>query len=250
MIYGIDVWNGYAVQDWERVAQQIKFVYVRLSDGVGKIGGDPKWKEFFNGAQSVGLSVGFYVVPPPSWTSDPVDYINRVVDLTDGHGIGSDSLPLAIDVELPDPDGTRIDAVKSLVGPWCAAANAAWLDHGASTNLVCYTYPYYAGKVDLSRCSDMELWMATIRQTTPYTPVDGQSPILKAPWKDWAIWQYSANASVPVDGMTGVGTTKGRAAGTDALDRDCMRDETFYRLARISVEPNEDGHVFGVVPTV
>jgi lysozyme len=215
VILGIDVFSGYGVIDWAKVADAgVKFVYVKR--GQGNDGLDPAWQRNVDGARAAGLYVGTYwfcyhlPTQRPGDGRSPREEMEKFFKSTSGHGTRPGELPPAIDVEWPPhfEKDKKTGAIVNLWEKWgingqtiCewAIEAIAHVERLWGRPPVLYTYPDfwknlgpYGKNPAFAKCP---LWMATYNNLDKWMPAEGAKPHIPAPWKDYAFWQFSADGS-------------------------------------------------------
>jgi GH25 family lysozyme M1 (1,4-beta-N-acetylmuramidase) len=186
VIKGVDVSNHQERIDWSRVkADGVEFAYVKASEGVSFT--DTKYQAHRAGARAVGIVTGAYhYARPDTHTGDIRNDARAEADwfLSLAQPQPGDLLP-ALDFETPGL------APEQMV-EW----TRAWLDHVRSaigTRPILYTYPAFWTQLGGTTAFRLyPLWIANYGVSSPQLP---------AGWRRYAIWQYSASASV--DGIPG-----------------------------------------------
>lgn len=240
---------GGAAIDWVKVkGAGNAFAIIKATEGAAYT--NPYFAGDTKGARSASLVVGAYAYVRPALPISTATTQAQYFAATLGNVAKVGTLPPILDLEesggLAPGDlitwaQTFLETVRGLTG---------------RTPIV-YSYPYFwssamAGSTAFSR---YPLWLAAYRTTAP-TPLAG--------WPAWALWQYSATASV--DGIPGAGAIDmSRFAGTKT-QLDVVADGTFssswpvsapsapvgiaalarIRAATVSWRPADDG---GRLPT-
>jgi len=186
VIKGIDVSNHQDRVDWSRVrAEGISFALVKASEG--QTFADFKYAAHVAGARAVGIKTGAYhFARPDTDSADPAADARAEADwfLSLARPRSGDLLP-ALDLETPG-----LPAEQMVV--W----TRAWLDRvrrAIGARPLLYTYPaFWAQLGQTTAFRNYPLWIANYGVSEPQLP---------AGWKSYAIWQYSASATV--DGIPG-----------------------------------------------
>lgn len=191
---------GGAAINWAKVkGAGNAFAIIKATEGPAYT--NPYFARDTQGARSVSLVVGAYAYVRPALPISTAATQAQHFAATLGNVASVGTLPPILDLEesggLAPGDlitwaQTFLETVRGLTG----------------RTPVVYSYPYFwssamAGSTAFSR---YPLWLAAYRTTVP-TPLAG--------WPAWALWQYSATASV--DGIPGAGAIDmSRFAGTKA----------------------------------
>jgi len=236
VILGIDAWSGYGVIDWPRAqAAGVRFAFLKCTQGNDGI--DPRYKANAKGCRDIGMPYAPYLFgyPLPEAAGkkgrSPEDQARRLYADCDG----ATDMPPVLDLEWP-PHFEKEKGTSKILDRWTQWAVdgkfiAEWglrclaeLERLFGRVPILYTYPSFwqslgdAGKsLEWSR---YPLWIANYTHSSDWLPPTEAKPIVPAPWKDWAIWQFSAEGSTV------------RIPGVPAcpLDRNCMTEETLTRL--------------------
>ncbi len=231
MIPGCDVHGGYGLIDWGLVASSgIRFAYVKCTTG-NEHSKDVTYERNIQRARDNGVLVGAYHFAFPLKHGiglpvgrSPLEQAQAAFDGCSGLGGRTGELSPVVDAEWPPLTewpkwGCTAAQISEWLHEYCEAATLLW-----GRKPVIYTYSdwwrgngrNYHGLSDaeVSWAADYPLWMAAYTHALPGPPTGGGPPI-PFPWRDWAVWQYSAEGS------------PARIPGISAcpVDRDCIKDE-------------------------
>jgi GH25 family lysozyme M1 (1,4-beta-N-acetylmuramidase) len=236
LLLGIDVWSGYGVIDWKRAqASGVSFAFLKCTQG--NDGLDGKYKANAQGCRDVGLPYAPYLFGYPLREDvkkpgrSPEDQARRLYADCDE----STDMPPVLDLEWP-PHFEREKSTSKILDRWTqwnvdGAFIAEWglrclaeMERLFGRTPILYTYPNFwqslgdAGKVEA--WARYPLWIANYTHPNDWLPPATSKPSVPAPWKEWSVWQFSADGSSM------------RVPGVPAcpLDRNCMREETLQQL--------------------
>jgi GH25 family lysozyme M1 (1,4-beta-N-acetylmuramidase) len=186
VVRGIDVSSYQDRVDWHRVkADGIAFAFVKASEGVTFA--DPKYRAHETGAKAVGIATGAYhFARPDTHTQDA-----RADARAEADWFLSIAAPRSGDL-LPVLDLETAGLPPARMVEW----TRAWLDRVRTkigARPILYTYPAfweYMGGTTTFR--NYPLWIANYGVSAPTLP---------AGWRRYAVWQYTASATV--DGIAG-----------------------------------------------
>lgn len=171
---GIDVSHHQGTVDWHRVrGDGIEFVFLKATEG--RSSKDPNFQANLNGAKNAGLAVGAYHFARPSANTFEQEALHFLAVVEN-----SDLDFVALDYEDEHVTGSKAEWAYS----WLQIVEKKF-----DRLPYLYTYiPYWQahGSKD-PKFAKYPLWVAAYRPTAPTLP---------APWKEWAIWQYTSNGSV------------------------------------------------------
>lgn len=236
LILGIDVWSGYGNIDWHQVRDAgVKFAFLKCTQG--NDGVDGKFRVNVLGCRDAGIPYAPYLFGYPLREDvkkpgrSPEEQARRLYADCDH----STDMPPVLDLEWP-PQYEREKGTSKILDKWKhwnidAPFIAEWglrclaeLERLFGRTPIVYTYPHFwkslgdAGKS--LEWSKYPLWIANYTHLSEGLPPVGSKPIVPAPWKDWTIWQFSADGSpVRVPGVP-----------VAPLDRNVMRAETLDLL--------------------
>ncbi len=230
LLLGIDVWSGYGAIDWARAnTAGVRFAFIKCQQG--NDGPDPKYKQYAQGCRDAGIPYAPYLfgypLPEGKPGRSPEDQARFLYAQCDG----ATDMPPVLDLEWP-PHFEREAKTSKILDRWTQWAVdgnfiADWglrcleeLERLFGKRPILYTYPNFwqslgdAGKS--LEWSMYPLWIANYTHSNDWLPKDTDKPLIPAPWKSWAVWQFSADGS-PI-----------RVPGVPAcpLDRNCMTEAT------------------------
>ncbi len=180
---GIDVSYYQGDVDWNAVAGDVDFAFIRVSHSLEFF--DPQFDTNWANARAAGVHAGVYQYFEPD--EDPVAQADLLLDSM-GPLMPGD-LPPVIDVE----------SVAGQSGAQIEAAVAAWIDHVEAelgVKPIIYSNGYFwQDNVGSDAFGDYPLWIAHYGTECPNTP---------SPWTDWTVHQFTDSGSVsgvsgPVD---------------------------------------------------
>jgi lysozyme len=243
-IYVVDVSSVQIDADWKKVAAhdpgaafgvppgRIAGCIAKASEGARGV--DPETRMHLEGAQEQGLVTGIYHFARAG-AGPAREQADRVVDL--GLGVGDDpgELPVWLDCEekgISDRlggDSAYVDWILT----WCDRIREQ--RHRAGI----YSAPVYGPEwqqgARVAELAQYPLWVAQYSRIGPWAPTDAQRPMKLAPWKEWAIWQFSGGGP----GLPG-NTVPGFGEG-NYVDLNLVADGAWRMLLGTEpVEPNED----------
>lgn len=189
---GIDASHHQGSIDWHRVRNDgVEFAFLKATEA--RTYKDPNFQANLNGAKNAGLAVGAYHFARPS-----------------ANTFEQEAMHFLAVVENADVDFVALDYEDEHVTGSKAEWAYSWLqivEKKFDRLPYLYTYiPYWTahGSKD-SKFAKYPLWVAAYRSSAPTPP---------APWRDWAIWQYSSDGSVPgVSGRVDLNTAKNLQEG-------------------------------------
>lgn len=178
LIKGIDVSVIQGIVDFTKVAAEgVQFVVCRC--GVGNSGKDSTYDRNMANAKAAGLQVMAYhfVYPLPPQAGNPSRDPHVQAKMHAGYANGALA---ACDLEWPtNVDWAKWGCSAAQIGEWALEYLQAYEGLTGVKPLV-YTYPDFAHHVNLPPAiANYPLWIAS------YAP----TPLIPAPWTDWAIWQ-------------------------------------------------------------
>lgn len=159
---GIDVSHWQGGIDWDRVAGQVDFAYIRFSDGSSHP--DERFEANWSAASQTDLLIGPYQYVRGSLTAT-----QQALELCEAIEGRNFALPPAIDVEDPN---THIPA--SFVLEWCEV-----IIENLHRMPIVYTTPSY--------------WQETFAMAQPLwiSHVQTWAPLVPEAWGAWLLWQMS-----------------------------------------------------------
>lgn len=179
---GIDVSAHQGTVDWQAVGTQVRFAFIKATEGVGYI--DPRAYEHASGALAAGMDVGAYhYLRVRHGAQDAAEQARQFLMVH--RKLGCTLLP-ALDVETQSNEGRTfgeyLDAVRQFVAVVKSELGRAPL---------LYTYPgFWSGSAQLMCATDLldcPLWIAHYTHGQPTVP---------KPWTSALLWQYAAGAGV------------------------------------------------------
>lgn len=178
LIKGLDVSVIQGTIDFAKVAAEgVQFVICRC--GVGNSGKDSTYDRNMANAKAAGLQVMAYhfVYPLPPQAGNPTRNPTAQAQLHAGYANGALA---ACDLEWPtQPDWAKWGCSAAQIGEWALEYLEAYESLTGIRPLV-YTYPDFAHHVNLPPAiAGYPLWIASYAST----------PLIPAPWTDWALWQ-------------------------------------------------------------
>jgi peptidoglycan hydrolase-like protein with peptidoglycan-binding domain/GH25 family lysozyme M1 (1,4-beta-N-acetylmuramidase) len=174
-----DISKYNSVYSWQQAAQSLDGVYEKATDGLDET--DYKLSENAAGAESVGMSKGFYHFFYPgseAYARAQADYFwNAIKDY-------SQQLLPVCDVEVTM--GCDAGEISRDVAAFCDQ-----LKRDGAQNVVIYTYRYFTQY--LTGLAQYPLWIAD--------PFGTDGPQSFYNWTSWAAWQYSWSGQIAgIDG--------------------------------------------------
>jgi GH25 family lysozyme M1 (1,4-beta-N-acetylmuramidase) len=182
-VEGIDVSHYQGAIDWaSEKAKGRMFGVASVGDGSYQ---DPTFATNWAAMKAAGVIRGAYQFFEPA--EDPIAQADILIAKVGKLGDGD--LPATIDVETAG--GQSAATVAAKVGTWLARVEA-----GTGRKPMIYTGPYFwQGSVASLAYGSYPLWVADYGVSKPQVP---------APWKNYAIWQYSdSNGTLDVDSFQG-----------------------------------------------
>lgn len=177
---GIDVSYYQGDINWDAVAgSDIKFAYVRVSDGVRFV--DPKFDRNWSESGRVGLARGAYQFFRGN--QDPIAQAKLFVEKMGP--LGPNDLPPMLDIEAAKSDGVPPDQLVRNALAW-----ADYVEKATGKRPIIYTGYYFwnneAGGSDAFR--DYDVWIANYSAEWPLVP---------DPWQTWTMFQHTSSGQVP-----------------------------------------------------
>jgi len=243
MILGVDCWYGYGKIDWARAhVAGVRFALLKCTQG--NDGKDPRFNEYAEGCRNAGVPSAPYLFgyPLPSDPKHPGRGPEEQARRLYADCGGQCDLPPVLDLEWP-PHFEKEKGTSKILDRWTqwavdGAFIAAWglaclaeLERLFGRTPIIYTYPHFWQSLGEHgknpEFAKYPLWIANYTHPNDWMPPAGARPIVPAPWKDYAIWQFSADGS-PM-----------RVPGIPAspLDRNVMRQETLDELLGKTPQP-------------
>ncbi len=186
---GIDVSKWQGDVDWSKVAsdaQDIKFAIARVSDGLNF--SDAKFDRNYQGIKDAGLIRGVYQFFRPS--QDPIKQADYLLEKI-GVKLEANDLPPVIDVEADE--GLTAEEIVAAVTKWVNRVESK-----LGVKPIIYTGGHFwDNHVKSAAFAEYPLWHAAY----PNTWTSASCPSISESWSKWAIWQYSAKATI--NGISG-----------------------------------------------
>lgn len=175
MISGMDASNLNGLLDWPAMRRQygLSFAIVKATEGTGYP--DPDFPASWAALKELGIARGAYHFAHPS--NGPVAEAEFFLGYVRAHGL-DDADFLTLDLE--DSDGLPPHAVAAYGRQFCAH-----LSTSARRPVPVYTFISFAEAGNCAGLGGYPLWIAD------WSSAAG-SPRIPAPWKTWALHQYSS----------------------------------------------------------
>lgn len=172
MVKGIDISHWNSISDWQAlVAQGIKFVYIKATEGNGYV--DPNFKENYDNAKKVGLLVGFYHFARFSSACDALAEADHFLEVV---GKLNNDLPHALDLETDDAGLSKADLTGYAI-KWLDAVHTKTND-----DVLVYTYPNFTETQITKELGEFPLWYAN------YSSDKADGVI----WQNWQVHQTTS----------------------------------------------------------
>lgn len=179
-IQGIDVSKYQGEIDWKKVKDAgVKFAMLRLlsSNNSGPYI-DPYFEKNYEGAKSVGISVGAYIYTYATTEEKQNTELTMAVEALNGKTL---EYPLALDVEDSSLTSIGKEALSDLV-----LRGLVIIDQKGYIPML-YTYTNYTSNLNMDTFKDYDLWIADYRGYNGYGNCE--------------MWQYTSSGKV--DGING-----------------------------------------------
>ena len=183
---GIDLSEHQRAIDWDKVAGEIDFAYIRVGYRGNTEGGlyeDNYFEANMHGAVSRGIDVGVYFYSQAINVKEAIEEAEFVLERIRNYPI---ALPVVYDWEknAETEEGTRTEELDTSILNDCAVAFCETIKNAGYTPCVYFNrhLGYYG--YDLSRLTDYEFWVA----------VPGDFPDF---YYACDIWQFSFSAVIP-----------------------------------------------------
>jgi GH25 family lysozyme M1 (1,4-beta-N-acetylmuramidase) len=169
---GIDVYEGHSVIDWQQVATQTQFAWIKVSEAENYV--DSAYKRNISGAEANGVKWGPYeflrLYSPESCARQAYNFWGRI------RGLNYSVIP-AVDVESYDNSHTSAQVIA------CVRAFVDEFRSLAGYNPIIYSYTSYITNNALAaNFTDCKLWQADYRGYAGTTGWAG----------GWSAWQYNS----------------------------------------------------------
>lgn len=235
-VLGIDVWSGYGKIDWKAArAGGVKFAFLKCTTGNDGI--DPTYKANAQGCHDAGIPFAPYLFGYPLPAGKPGRSPEEQAAALYAACGGATDMPPVLDLEWP-PHYEKVNGTSQIADKWAQwAVNgpfiAEWglrclreLERLFGRTPILYTYPHFwaslgAAGQSLEWCR-YPLWIANYTHLAEGLPAAGAKPLVPAPWKEYAVWQFSADGSAV------------RVPGVPAcpLDRNVMMSDTLAKFLK------------------
>ncbi len=184
-LLGIDVSIHQNEIDWEQVkAAGIDFAMIRLGYrgyGSGEAQIDENFLKNVQGANDAGINVGVYFFSQAITTDEAIEEAQIVVDNLEGLNI---TYPVVYDWEIIYDDEARTDNVPVDTLTDCCVAFCEAIKSKGYTPMVYQNKRTTMFKLDLSRLTDYDFWLAEYNDEPTY-------------YYDFTMWQYTSTGTVP-----------------------------------------------------
>ncbi|URZ15343.1 GH25 family lysozyme [Clostridium felsineum] len=168
---GIDIYNGSEIADWDAIKSSgVQYVYLKATEGLTF--NDSKMKEFYNGAKSVGLKVGFYhFLHRNNPYMEAQHFINMISSF-------KADMKYMIDVEAQEFSNAGQNDTSTRV--------RQFYDYMQSKGYECavYTYSSFYKELFDDRVKSLPLWLA-------------EYGVKKPSVTQYIGWQYAEDGNVP-----------------------------------------------------
>ena len=191
-LVGVDLSDNQGQIDGEALAGAgVAFAWIKASDGLHD--GQRHAAENARRLQGAGVLVGFYGVLEPYGVErvegQVLNFCRRIRET----GVTPDLAPWC-DFELAA--GQTGLAALSSAAAWCDLAEAA-----TGRGPILYTGPAFISQLErlAGHAADAALARLALRplSVAHYGPSIAHGPTVPAPWRDWALWQYSGDPAAP-----------------------------------------------------
>ncbi len=178
---GVDVSSHQGRVDFRKLkAAGYAFVYVKSSEGEDWT--DPTFVDNVRRAKAAGLKVGAYHFLRPRGDRPAEREVAHFHQLLKSAGLGRGDLRPVLDIEV-----TALDDVRTRSYSLNATRD---LQRRTGIRPLLYTFPsFVSGKWNRDIANSADLWIAH------YTTAG--APSVPAPWRSWAVWQFTSNGTVP-----------------------------------------------------
>lgn len=176
-LIGIDVSHHNGNIDWSKVVADVKYVFIKASEGVGYK--DPKLSTNVTGAENVKIPKGFYHYARPETGNSAKAEAQSFVDSVEGFKA---ELPHVLDLE---GDAARLG--KEALTKWAVE----WLDEVQKLTghkVMLYTGASFAKTYCGSTLGKYPLWVAHYGGT--------DTPLANSTWSKWAVFQYTETGKI------------------------------------------------------
>ncbi len=193
-VYGIDVSVYQGAINWDAVkaSGSVNFAYIKCTDGDTTV--DPRFASNLAEAKRVGMVYGAYHFFR-FLTSDPLKQAALLKATAGPANFGTGTLPIAVDVEYQDKNGTTNATVTQNRAQYAADllafVNQVTADFGRPP--VLYTTADFWNNVLMSPpgFNNLKLWIAQY----------SAAPTIPHGWTNYSMWQYGSTGTI--SGITG-----------------------------------------------
>ncbi|MBS1592771.1 MAG: peptidoglycan-binding protein [Bacteroidetes bacterium] len=204
-VKGIDVSQANGVVAWDTVAAggDVSFAIIKCTEGATYQ--DPRFRSNLSELQRVGLTYGAYHFFR-FFSSDSLPQAKNLKNTAGVSNFGSGTLPLVVDVEYQDVNGTT-NAQVTANKDKCRERLRIFIDQVSQDfgrAPMIYTNADFWNNVLRSPAGfeNLPLWVADYRLS--------QGPALPTGWSKYKIWQYSSTSHIAgVNGLVDVNVMKG-----------------------------------------
>lgn len=181
---GIDVSEHQGVINWDTVAGEIDFAFIRLGyRGYtnGNIVTDAYYSTNMQGALANGVPVGVYFYSQAITYEEGVEEANYVLNMLGDYAL---SYPIVLDREDPMQESARTNNLSKEQHTQAALGFLETIEAAGRLAMVYTNQMYYALYLDLERIYKYPIWFAQYANE-PVWPYE------------FSIWQYSESGEVP-----------------------------------------------------
>ncbi len=182
---GVDVSSHQGNIDWETVkAAGVDFAMLRCglrTYGSGLLVPDELFSQNLTDALAAGLDVGVYFYSQAINVEEAIEEANMAIDMIGDNPI---TYPIAYDWEIVSTDDARTDDVSVDMLTDCTKAFCDTVAAAGYTPMVYQNKRTSLLKLDLSRLTDYDFWLAEYNQEATY-------------YYDYRIWQYRSDGQIP-----------------------------------------------------
>lgn len=182
---GVDVSSHQGEIDWETVkAAGVDFAMLRCglrTYGSGLLVPDELFSQNLTGALAAGLDVGVYFYSQAVNVEEAIEEANMAIEMIGDNPI---TYPIAYDWEIVSTDDARTDTVSVDTLTDCTRAFCDTVAAAGYTPMVYQNKRTSLLKLDLSRLTDYDFWLAEYNAKATY-------------YYDYRIWQYCSDGQIP-----------------------------------------------------
>ncbi len=187
--FGIDVSKYQGDINWKKVKNDgVEFAILRLGNRgyeTGKKVIDPKYVQNINGANDNGIDCGVYFFTQAKTPAEGIDEAKYVLDNIKGYKV---NYPIVIDTEASGAknDGGRADKLNKTQRTLAVKAFCETIKKAGRTPMIYASRDWLYEKLDMSKLSGYEVWVAHYTKGNTVTNYTGQ----------YGIWQYTSSGKV------------------------------------------------------